>query len=79
MPYRFEVRFDSADDSDVDARTTLLEDEPQELDVILETCRRHGIRARLIKDQDIYATIVPGNERRVPFGEQKTKGSDPPA
>lgn len=60
------MRFDSADDVDVDAETTLLEGEPQDLESVLEACRKHGIRAALIANGDLFATIVPGNERRVP-------------
>jgi hypothetical protein len=71
MATRYFVRFDSADDGEIDGKTTLLEDEGQTLDTILETCERYRIRALVLRGGDLLATIIPGNERRVPFGEGK--------
>jgi hypothetical protein len=65
---RYPVCFDSTDDADLDAETSLLEDDPMSLAEIQAACERYRVRARYQVDGETRE-FVPENERRVPVGE----------
>jgi hypothetical protein len=65
----YNVGFDSTDDAELDAETTLLEDHPMRLDDIKAACERYRVRARFVSVDggNEVQEYVPPNERRVPF------------
>jgi len=59
MPALYEVAFSSADDADIDAELTLLEDKPMTLEDITAVCEKYKIRAKVIEDGRLVREIVP--------------------
>jgi hypothetical protein len=61
-PTLFKARFDTTDDPDLDAETTLLEDAPLTLDEIKATCRRYRVRARYRDENDVVHELNADGE-----------------
>src|SRR5437899_9889 len=59
MAERFNVTFSSADDSEIDAVTTLLEDKPMTEDEIVAACERYKVAAKIAKDGKLVRKYVP--------------------
>jgi hypothetical protein len=68
----YAVAYSSTDDSDLHEQTTRLEDKEHTLDVIVETCRRLGVRARVLEDGVLLGTFLPA------IGERITTVAPPP-
>jgi hypothetical protein len=70
-PKKYAVAY-STDDPELDAETIKLEDSEHTLDVIVETCRRLGVRARVLEDGVLLGTFLPA------IGERITTVAPPP-
>lgn len=56
-PDLYHVEFRSSDDAVVDAELVRLEDDPQPMAVITETCRRYGVQARLMRGPEVVGWV----------------------
>jgi hypothetical protein len=62
MPGLYQAQFASTDDPELDGETTLLEDAAMTLDDIVAASRKYKVRAKVIEDGKLVASVVPPDE-----------------
>jgi hypothetical protein len=72
---KYAVTYSSTDDLDMDAEAITAEHVESTLDEIVETCRRLGVRARVLEDGVMLGTFLPAIGDRITTVSPPAEGS----